>query len=944
MKLWKPQSLASRISWLYGVSILLAATASLVLLTRQEFVRHIEDSQQSVKKMADLSVRQLSESAVIGDYDTIQRTLASLVPDSPLSQAVYLDVVGGRLQASRATLSAAPRWIVAAISAKLPDLSREIGFGGRKYGELTLRFDAEKIAADFWDLILKIVGFTVLALVFGLRLMYYLLGRWFRNLDRLAIYEKEVLSGAVNAQVPMTDDTPLEIRNTISVINRTAGSLRAQFGQRIESLMDSLIQHKNAMDEAAIVCELDTEGRLTYANNSFVEAIGLQREVLLQRRLVDIGAINLTAEDYWSPSPDTWHGEVLFESATGRQRWLRRSIVPNNGISGQIDRYICIDIDITDQKNSENDLRDEVRRQKLITDFGGLALVTQESHALEREVVQMARTGLQASHAALIVHTANAQQHVAAVVGWADEWAGQTLAAPAADPDGLAGAMFKALQTSGVLEVSAQASNGGRLSLLVADVQQGKFNAGHENYLRSLLHMLDAALERTRSREQLLYMAQFDGLTGLPNRAMLLDRLEVALQAARRQGTRLGLMYLDFDRFKLVNDTLGHEAGDMLLVQAAQRMTDCLRAGDTVARLSGDEFVILLSELTQTSDAGLVGRKVLAQLSLPFNLQGQEAFISASAGASVYPEDGLDAATLLRHADLAMYHAKDMGRNDFHYYNPEMGLRMSGLQALEQQLRGALERQEFFLLYQPKISLRHGGICGFEALLRWQHPQRGVVSPDEFISVLEETGMILLVGQWVLQSVAAQIVSWQAAGILVPRVAINMSARQFSSEQLETTVADVLRQSGVDPRLLEFELTESMLMQNPDAALAMIRKFHGQGLSFSIDDFGTGYSSLSLLNRFPLDAIKIDRSFVRDMVLNPADAAITRGIITLAHSLQLKVVAEGVETAEQLAMLTDWACDEIQGFYFSQPVTAGECAAMLGVKKRLSLPALAVPA
>jgi diguanylate cyclase (GGDEF)-like protein/PAS domain S-box-containing protein len=935
----KPRSLASRIFWLYGLSILMAATISLVLLIRQEFVQHIADSVKSAKKMADLSLHSVSESALIGDFDTIHRTLKSMVPDSPLREAVYQGATGGTLQVGQKSESSAPAWVVAVVSSQLPDVTREVSIGGVKYGDLTLRFDVNEIASNLWTLVLKVLGLAFLAVVVGLRLMHFLLLRGLGKLDLLQSYEKEILAGSVNAELQFSEDTPLEIRNTLEVINRTADSLRVQFGQRIESLMDSLILHKNAMDEAAIVCELDTEGRLTYANDSFVAAIGLSRETLLNRRLVDIGSINLTAFDYWTPSPDIWHGEVLFESANGQQRWLRRSIVPNSGSDGQVDRYICIDIDISEQKQSETDLRDQVRRQKLITEFGGLALVTQDCSQLDSEVVQMVCTGLQASHAALIVQPpGDARQRVVAVAGWAQDWVGHSLPDQPPGSNTSAGPLLEVLRQARVLEVQAQANDESRLSLVVADQRPLEFTQSDQNFLRSLLYVLDAALERSRARELLLYMAQFDGLTGLPNRAMLLDRLEMALQTVRRDGTRLGVMYVDFDRFKLVNDTLGHQAGDMLLVQAAQRMTACLRAGDTVARLSGDEFVILLSELNETADAGLVGRKVLAQLNQPFYLQGQEAFISASVGASVYPEDGQDAPTLLRHADQAMYYAKEMGRNAFHYYDKEMGQRISGLQMLEKQLQGALERQEFFLLYQPKVSLRHGGISGFEALLRWRHPQRGVVGPDEFVSVLEETGMIVLVGEWVLRRVAEQVVNWQAEGLTVPRVAINLSARQFSSEQLEATVEDVLRQSRVDPKLLEFELTESMLMQDPDAALEMIEKFHRYGLSFSIDDFGTGYSSLSLLNRFPLDAIKIDRSFVRNMAQDAGNAAITRGIITLAHSLQLKVVAEGVETLDQLNMLSDWACDEIQGYYFSEPVTAADCAAMLTAKKRLVRP------
>ena len=947
MKFRKPQTLASRIFWLYGLSILMAAAISLVLLIRQEFVQHIADSEQSVKKMADMSVPHLSESALIGDFDTIQRMLRKMVPDSPLREAVYQGAKGGRLEASQQSESGAPAWVVVIVNSQLPEVTRDVSIGGVKYGELSLRFDVNQIATELWNLILKVLGLALLALVVGLRLMHYLLLRGLGNLDLLQAYEKEILAGSVNAEVRFSEDTPLEIRNTIEVINRTAGSLRVQFGERIESLMDSLIQHKNAVDEAAIVCELDTDGRLTYANDSFVQVIGLARDVLLNRRLVDIGSIALTETDYWSPSQDIWHGEVEVESARGLKHWLRRSIVPNFSSRGEIDKYICIDIDITEQKQSESDLLDQVRRQKMITEFGGLALISQDTKEVQEAAVRMARMGLQASHAALLLQApGQVRQRVLAVAGWSDDWLGREM--PALTSALLAGekefssqagllaqSMLETLRHASMLEVPMQSNEGGRVTLLVADTAQCEFNVADQNFLRSLLYVLEAAIERNLSREHLLYLAQFDALTGLPNREMMLDLLQDALAVAHRQSARLGVMYLDFDRFKLVNDTLGHEAGDLLLIQAAGRMKSCLRAGDTVARLSGDEFVVLLSELHETSDAGLVARKLLDQLNRPFDLNGQEAFISASLGAAVFPEDGLDAATLLRHADQAMYHSKEMGRNGFHFYQLEMGLRASGLQALEKQLRGALERREFFVLYQPKVFLHSGQISGFEALLRWRHPQRGVVGPDEFVSILEETGMIVEVGAWVLQTVAEQIVSWQSDGLTVPRVAVNLSARQFSSEHLETMVREVLKSTRVDPGLLEFELTESMLMLNPDSALAMIQTFCGYGFRFSIDDFGTGYSSLSLLNRFPLDSIKIDRSFVREITRNPSDATITQGIIGLAHSLKLKVVAEGVETPEQLAMLSDWACDEIQGYYFSEAVPAADCAAMLRSKKRL---------
>jgi EAL domain-containing protein (putative c-di-GMP-specific phosphodiesterase class I) len=324
-----------------------------------------------------------------------------------------------------------------------------------------------------------------------------------------------------------------------------------------------------------------------------------------------------------------------------------------------------------------------------------------------------------------------------------------------------------------------------------------------------------------------------------------------------------------------------------------------------------------------------VGRKVLAQLTRPFEINGKEVFISASIGAVIYPDHGLDAASMVRCADQAMYHAKHTGRNELRFYSEEMNTRESDRLDIGTRLRAALDRQEFKLVYQPRVSLTTGRISGMEALLRWTHPERGPISPVEFVPVLEDTGLIIGVGEWVLREAAQQVVRWQAMGLAVPSVAVNLCARQFASPELDTQVRAVLSETGVDPSMLEFELTESMLMHEPAKAVATLEHFRSYGLRLSVDDFGTGYSSLSYLRRFPLDALKVDRAFVRDLATNADDMAITLAIISMAHSLKLKVVAEGVETAEQLDLLASAGCDEIQGFYFSKPVSAHEMECML---------------
>lgn len=620
-------------------------------------------------------------------------------------------------------------------------------------------------------------------------------------------------------------------------------------------------------------------------------------------------------------------------SAQGRLRWHRRSVVPTFDADQQIEKYICIDIDITDQKASEHGLRDQIRLQKLITDFGSEALSDEDLGKLMQRAVEVARQGLNASHAALISQTsAETVPRLVAGSGWSERWVGSAMNAS----ENLLPQSMLDEHSIKALAIQPQTPGRGSGFCIAVGFQEERDLAVAERYfLSSLTYALAAATDRSRSREHLTYLAQFDSLTGLPNRSLLLDRLQTALAGARRQGSRLGLIYLDLDRFKQVNDTLGHEAGDQLLIQAGIRMAACLRASDTVARLSGDEFALLLPGLDNLEDAERVARKVLAQLLKPFILNGKQAYISASLGAAIYPDDASSAESLIQCADQAMYCSKDAGRNEFHFFRREMGEAAVAKIEFENLLRQAVANDQFFLLYQPKVDLATGTICGLEALLRWRHPVRGIISPADFIAVLEETGLITDVGRWVLRSVAEQIVQWQKSGLVVPPVSVNLSPRQFSSADLDTHVRATLAETGVDPALIEFELTESILMQDPARAASLLVRFRGYGLALSIDDFGTGYSSLAYLTRFPVDVLKVDKAFVHGLIGRPEDAAITWAIIQLAHSLHLKVVAEGVETAEQVDMLVQHGCDVIQGYYFSPPVPADLAADMLRERHRL---------
>jgi diguanylate cyclase (GGDEF)-like protein/PAS domain S-box-containing protein len=447
--------------------------------------------------------------------------------------------------------------------------------------------------------------------------------------------------------------------------------------------------------------------------------------------------------------------------------------------------------------------------------------------------------------------------------------------------------------------------------------------------------MIQDITERKELQERLLHQANYDGLTELPNRGLYYDRLKQALNQAQRRKGAVGVLFIDLDRFKNVNDTLGHELGDQLLKQVAGRLAQCIRAGDTVGRLGGDEFAIILSEMTKAQDSGVVAQKVIDTLAKPFQLDGTEVFVTASIGIATYPDDSKDGGTLVKNADAAMLRAKGLGKNTYQFHVPEMNVRALERMQLETDLRRALERKEFLLHFQPKASLASGEIIGCEALLRWRHPDKGIVSPAEFIPLLEDSGLIVPVGEWVIHAACEQIRAWQQAGIVPVPIAVNLSPKQFQHQDICAVVDKALDEHAIDARFLEVEITESTAMQNAEDAIVTLRKLKAHRVHIAIDDFGTGYSSLSYLKRFPIDFLKLDRSFVTGLPENADDASITRAVITMAHSLNLKVIAEGVETKEQLAFLASNGCDEMQGYYFSRPLPAPECTQFLQQRRKL---------
>jgi diguanylate cyclase (GGDEF)-like protein/PAS domain S-box-containing protein len=671
---------------------------------------------------------------------------------------------------------------------------------------------------------------------------------------------------------------------------------------------EELRRFRAAMDTSAdAIVLIERAGmRFVDVNDTACAMLGYSREQLLSMGPHDVFSQMLEGleRDYdaligGGPAGQRW--QTMGRCADGSRLPLEVShrAIPSDG--GWI--IVGIARDIRERLAAEQTIRHRAMQQELIAEFGRKALGDMSLEGLLYEAAEAGARGLGVSYCQVL----------------------------ASAPGDGGSSRFGSVASVPIRGVSAA------YGVLAAGAPEpGRFGSESLNFLQSLANTLATAMDRHHAEQRLTYLAQFDMLTGLPNRSLFLDRFSQTLKQALRNGWQVGVLFIDLDRFKIVNDTLGHAVGDKLLVQVALRLQQCVRADDTVGRLGGDEFAFVLANLTRPDDAALIAQKVVRGLSEPFDLEGQEVYVSASLGIAVYPADGSSAETLLKNADTAMYRAKERGRNGYQFYLPQMNEQALERLRLQTQLRGALERGEFVLHYQPKVGLHDGAISGFEALLRWQHPQRGLVPPLEFIGILEDTGLIVPVGEWVVRSVCEQLVRWQAAGLPQRPVAVNLSARQFQQRHFDAGVAAILAETGVDPALIEFELTESMLMGDAEEAVRMLAELKASGVRLSVDDFGTGYSSLAYLKRLPLDALKIDRAFIRDVTIDPDDASITLAIIGLAHSLELTVVAEGVETAEQLAFLKANGCDEMQGFYFAKPLPAPDCTRWLAEGRRLS--------
>ncbi len=687
-----------------------------------------------------------------------------------------------------------------------------------------------------------------------------------------------------------------------------------------------------------------------FANSQYAAFFGFTEESILGKHLSEV----IGSQPYAKTAVQfqrVLDGEsVTYERshqcADGRTRHIRVAFAPDRDADGSVKGSYALTTDVTAYKDAEDAIRTHALRQEAIAIYGQYALETRDIEKLIANAAAISTSGLDVTHSAVYRQVGgNDPLLQIAGVGWRADTPASVERHSSTGRALLAGqpVIIDDLRTEGTDVVPAHITAEGLLSGIEVAVptsegafgvigaysrDPGRFSKDDASFLMSIATSLGTAIGRKRAEERLAYVAQFDSLTGLPNRTLFRDRLSQAMTRAERGGSQLALMLLDLDRFKEINDTLGHRAGDRLLQAVAQRLTSTLRTVDTVARLGGDEFTVILEDAESVEAVTLVAEKVVGALARPFPLDDQEYFLTVSAGISMYPSNPGDIETLIMNADVAMYDAKDNGKNNFKFYRAEMNAMKQERLSLERQLRRAADRGELFIEYQPQTDLTTNQVIGAEALLRWQHPELGLIEPNRFIPIAEQTNLILQIGKWVLHKACAQNVAWQRAGMPRIRVAVNVSARQFRAELLET-VASALRETGLAPDCLELEITEGLLIEDPAAASAVLAELKALGVHVAIDDFGSGYSSLSYLKHFPLDSLKIDRSFVRDLSIDPDDAAIARAIIALAHSLDLKVIAEGVETPQQLAFLREHHCDVVQGFLFGAPVNADEMAALL---------------
>jgi diguanylate cyclase (GGDEF)-like protein/PAS domain S-box-containing protein len=691
--------------------------------------------------------------------------------------------------------------------------------------------------------------------------------------------------------------------------------IRHQLSER-----DQLFQlvSENAADMIAVV---DSDGRRLYNSPAYQKVLGYSPEEL--RATSSIEQIHpddrprvLRAAEKARLSGQGERVEYRMRHKDGSWRILESTACTTRDARGQTDKLVIVNRDITQRKRTE----------ELLLHNAALRHAEEKYRAIFEDAVvgifQMTPEGrpLSINRALAQIHGYESPEQLMAEVS--------NLVSQLFVGSGQIDELKRVLDEKGVVrsaEVEVHCRDRSRKWVL-ANVRAVCDSGG-----KIVLYegTLEDITDRKVAENQVQFLAYYDALTELPNRTLLRDRLGKALAGSRRRKDKVAVLFLDLDRFKVINDSLGHSFGDLLLRKIADRLKSQVREQDTVARVGGDEFLVVLTDVKDGTDAAIAAEKIMDAMIAELVIQGRSFSVSCSMGISIFPEHGADSETLIKNADAAMYSAKESGRNTFQFFSEKMNAEVVERLTLEHGLRAALDKKEFFLVYQPQMDMATGTIVGFEALLRWQHPELGTIAPDRFMGIAENSGLILPIGAWVLRTACSQARKWQDEGLCATPVAVNVSAVQFRQPGFREVVSRVLSETGLACQYLELEVTESLLLSNADMTSSVLRELKGMGLKLAIDDFGTGYSSLSYLKQFPFSKLKIDRSFIRDVAVNSDDAAITTAIISMAKSLSLKVIAEGVENEAQMSFLRKLGCEEIQGYYFSKPLTAEEISARL---------------
>ena len=808
-------------------------------------------------------------------------------------------------------------------------LFRSIVFSGETIGSIYIESDLQPMHARLREYCFAIIAAALLTLLLALLIAPSLqrpISRPLIQLTQTAEAISKADNYAIRADLSSSDEfgmlgsafnemlEQIETRNhelrqhrehlEEEVTSRTALLLAAS--ARLELQAEAL----NAASNSILIT--DRNGNIVWSNPAFSQSSGYSAAEVLGRSQSWLSSREQDIEAFarmWATITrgETWRGEIVNRRKNDGLYTEAVIVTPVFSQSDEITNFVAIKNDITARKLAEQALSDAEEKYRAIFEDAVIGIFQ----------INPAGRPVSINRALAQMHGYDSAEEFLAEV--TDMWR-QIIV----DPDRMHSIVREAQENGIVQGAEIEVYRRDRSKRwIIANIRAARDSKGNVELFEGTVEDIT---ERKVAEERVQFLAYFDALTGLPNRTLLEDRIAIALGDARRRKENIAFLFLDLDRFKIVNDTFGHSVGDILLQEVAERLKKWVRDQDTVARVGGDEFVIMLAGVQSAPDAASAAERLVGLVAAGFSINGNSVNVTCSVGISMFPDNGMDGETLIKHADAAMYSAKQKGPNNVGFFTDDLNVQMVERLRLESGLRHAVERNELYLVYQPQMDMATEGIIGVEALLRWQHPELGLVPPDRFISIAENSGLIVPIGEWVLRTACAQARKWQDEGLPAVPIAVNVSAVQFRQDGFRNLIKNVLRETGLPPQYLELELTESLLLTNADVMFSVLSELNKMGLQLAIDDFGTGYSSLSYLKQFPVKKLKIDRSFIKNVVLNQSDAAITTAIIGMAKSLGLKVIAEGVETEAQMSFLREHRCDEIQGYYFSKPITATEVA------------------